>query len=293
MKQFDYEKTFMGVGDVSLRRKGEIRIDRYEYRMFNFLKHVKRVEGRICDVGSGGGEYLERIKILFPDAGCYGCDVSRKAIELARSLSSPHIKYRIIAEDCLLPYQDDFFDICTSFNVLEHMRDIEFNLREISRVLKSGGKFHLCVPCEGEPFTMTWFYQKTGFGKNFTYDNWGHVQQGLTHVKMLSCLESAGFRIEKITYSMHLPVDSLGLFFYFLPKRLLSMLCGDKAYQFTDAAIAQMQFENAERKSLLLLLRKFWIGALRVVSIFQSLDTILFANLAFTASTMHITCHKA
>jgi ubiquinone/menaquinone biosynthesis C-methylase UbiE len=191
---FDYEKNFMGVGNIRERKAKMVKIKRFEYRMFNFLRHIKTPSGQICDVGCGGGEFLEKIKILFPNLECYGCDISKKAIDLAKDLSPKDINYELIKDNRLL-YQDSFFDICTSFDVLEHTDDIEAHLKEILRILKKGGRFHLCVPCEGQPFTMTWFYQKTGFGKDFTYKNWGHIQPELTHEKMVKLLESAGFSL--------------------------------------------------------------------------------------------------
>lgn len=291
-EKFDYEKLFMGVGNLTNRKSGKIKIDQFEYRMYNFLKQLGKVQGKICDIGCGGGEFLEKVKILFPDVEIYGCDISKKAIELGVLLASDGINLKLINEDGKLPYEDNFFNLCASFNVLEHVNDIEKNVKEIYRILKPGGVFHVCIPCEGEFLSMNWFYFKTGFGKNFTFKNWGHIQPHLTHQKMIKILESAGFEIKKINYSLHLPIDFWNLFLYFLPKELMSLFLGEKAFQYTDAAIAANQFEKKKESGHLFWLRRIWLVIFKFYEVMRSLDAIVLKDVPFTASTMHITCVK-
>lgn len=292
IKKFDYEKFFMGVGDLSDRKSGKIKIGRFEYRMRNFLNQVKEIRGKICDIGCGGGDFLAKMQVLFPRGEYYGCDISKTAIDMGASLSSPQISFSLIGKEGILPYQNDYFDLCASFNVLEHVEDVQANIREIFRILRPGGIFHLCVPCEGEPFSMNWFYSKTGLGKSFTYKNWGHIQPELTHREMKKILESSGFEIEKINYSLHLPVDFWNLFLYFLPKEFMGLFLGKKAYAYTDAGMTISQFDNKKRFNLLILLRRFWLIIFKIYEFFRSLDAIVLGNLHFTASTMHITCVK-
>jgi len=44
------------------------------------------------------------------------------------------------------PIPSDAFDHCISFNTLEHVYDAQSLLIEMHRVLKPGGKMHICVP---------------------------------------------------------------------------------------------------------------------------------------------------
>lgn len=292
MQKFDYEKSFMGVGDLADRKSGRIKTNRFEYRMYNFLKQIKEVRGKVCDVGCGGGSFLAKMQVLFPQAQYYGCDISKKAIAMCASLSSSKISLSLIGKEGFLPYQSDYFDLCTSFNVLEHVDDIPANIKEICRILKPGGIFHICVPCEGEPFSMNWFYLKTGLGKNFTYKNWGHIHPELTHSQIKKNLESAGFEIEKINYSLHLPVDFWNLFLYFLPKEIMNLFLGEKAYAYTDAGMVLGQFGNKEETGFLFLMRKVWLKIFKFFEILRSLDAIILKSIPFTASTAHITCVK-
>src|SRR3989339_1228951 len=202
---FDYEKHFMGVGNIEARRSGKVKVDRHEYRMYNFLRHISTLSGAVCDVGCGGGKFLEQVKQLHPNAQYFGCDISKTALALAKETTSGDIQYDLMQPNGIVPYQENTFDLCLSLDVLEHVEHIEDHIREIFRVLKPGGKFHACLPCEGEPFSMTWLYQKSRMGKNLTYKNWGHIHPELTHKLFFEYVPKAGFLIEKETNSYHLP----------------------------------------------------------------------------------------
>lgn len=290
-KNFDYEKFFMGVGDIDRRKKRNVKVDCFEYRISNFFRHLKKIDGRMGDIGCGGGQFLEKIKHVYPNLDLSGCDISKKAIQLA-SILSKDINFKLIDDNGVLPFGDNFFDLCTSLNVLEHVKNIEENLKEIHRVLKKGGKFHLCVPCEGQPFTMTYLYKITGLGKDFTYKNWGHIQPELTHQKMLGYLNRAGFTVDKITYSLHFPVEFINLFLYFIPKEILNFILGQKSYQYTDAGVYQNQLENKTKKGPLYFLRYFWLILSQINEFIRFVDSLLLQKVSFTASTMHITCSK-
>lgn len=97
--------------------------------------------GKALDVGCGGGILAEE----FAAAGfsVTGIDPSsnsiRTAIRHARQ-SGISIDYQIAsAED--LPFADSTFDVVYCCDVLEHVRDLNKCMAEISRVLKQGGIF--------------------------------------------------------------------------------------------------------------------------------------------------------
>lgn len=67
-----------------------------------------------------------------------------------------------------IPFPDDYFDIISSFNSLDHVESMELACREIRRVLKPGGLFLLLVdihtkPTLTEPQTMNWNFIKEYF----------------------------------------------------------------------------------------------------------------------------------
>ena len=49
-------------------------------------------------------------------------------------------------EDTVLPFENDFFDLVYAAHVLEHIRNLDFVVREVYRVLKPGGVFRVVVP---------------------------------------------------------------------------------------------------------------------------------------------------
>lgn len=108
--------------------------------------------GRSLDVGCGPGfafEYLSGHQFHFHT---FGVDISDQAIEKAKARleGMKNLDARLKAIDGqVFPFEDDFFSLVTSFDVLEHLDepDIEATLAEIGRVLRPGGTFYGAVSC--------------------------------------------------------------------------------------------------------------------------------------------------
>ena len=73
-----------------------------------------------------------------------GCDVNANSIAAARSLG---IYSRLDGCDASkrLPYEDDAFDLVFNNSALEHIKDVDAALFEVSRVLADGGVFFFNV----------------------------------------------------------------------------------------------------------------------------------------------------
>jgi SAM-dependent methyltransferase len=74
-----------------------------------------------------------------------------RGVEINAALIADSVKWygRLPVEaitDVALPFQDGSFDLVVSFDVLEHIRDSDAHLAEVSRVLKPGGKYLIQTP---------------------------------------------------------------------------------------------------------------------------------------------------
>ncbi len=102
---------------------------------------------RILDIGSGTGTLLIHIKRLYPDIEAVGIDPDANALRQAVR-KSERAGYSIRFDRGYsdnLPYTDTYFDRALSSYVFHHIGAVEKTgmLKEIRRVLKPGGVFHM------------------------------------------------------------------------------------------------------------------------------------------------------
>lgn len=141
-------------------------------------KYGVNTETFIFDYGCGEGSVLSEVKKDFglADSQLAGCDISAKAVEIARQkLDSQHLYTEVFPQ---LRQKCDFI-ICSE--VIEHTKDYFHILRWIKNNLADGGRLILT----------------TQAGKIHASDKYtGHTQHfELAHLNMV--LEHLGFKIEK------------------------------------------------------------------------------------------------
>lgn len=107
----------------------------------NFDKDIK-----ILDLGCGEGSGLSIIHQFGYD-NLYGAEVSPERAKRARLKLNEKVSIISIEPDKSLPYQDSYFDLVTSFGVIEHASEPDFFMSEISRVLKTGGHAIISSDC--------------------------------------------------------------------------------------------------------------------------------------------------
>lgn len=97
---------------------------------------------RVLEIGSGYGEFLERLTSA-KGVDAYGLELSPSAAGEAQRLGRPvrHDSYERIAEE-----QASEFDVVCSFQVLEHLRDPRGFMSACSKLLKPGGHLLIGVP---------------------------------------------------------------------------------------------------------------------------------------------------
>ena len=117
----------------------------------------------MLDIGCGPRGSLE----WAPEtAQTYGLDPLADRY-LKMGASSHRMKY-FSAYSEKMPFEDDFFDIISSFNSLDHVEDVTNSVKEIKRTLKSGGLFLLIVdvhpwPTPTEPQNIKWNFAEEFF----------------------------------------------------------------------------------------------------------------------------------
>ncbi len=135
---------------------------------------------KLLDYGCGNGRYLELFAEKLKKANLVGVEVSRIRAEQCRRKGFKCIL--ISPEDITLPFEDEYFDIVFSSNVIEHIhcKNYLLILREIRRVLKPGGRFAVGTP--NYPIKRLYDFLKAFKTKRFKY----YFLDDPTHVNKLS-----------------------------------------------------------------------------------------------------------
>jgi 2-polyprenyl-3-methyl-5-hydroxy-6-metoxy-1,4-benzoquinol methylase len=123
----------------------------------SFIKDNNFSGGRILDVGCAFGIFLEEVDPFFDKI--YGCDISKFAIEKAKE-KLPEADFKVVDVEKSLPYEDDFFDCITAFDVLEHTKNLEKSFENIVSKLKDGGYLIMSMPINCWPRKIFGFLDK-------------------------------------------------------------------------------------------------------------------------------------
>jgi 2-polyprenyl-3-methyl-5-hydroxy-6-metoxy-1,4-benzoquinol methylase len=105
-------------------------------RLFPYLDIVKKSH-KILDIGCGKGLFLDVLKKLGKET--HGLEPDVNAMKILEKHG--HCFHKDISS-----IESDSFDVVTMFQVFEHLEEPEVWIREISRILKSGGSFILETP---------------------------------------------------------------------------------------------------------------------------------------------------
>jgi len=155
-----------------------------------WIKIIRKYKpsGRLLDAGCGEGYFLEYAEKYYKT---YGIDASEYCIKEAKQRTN-HTKLSV-GSVTRLDYDNEYFDVVTCFDVLEHLDTPNIAIQESYRVLKSGGVFVIRVP------------NTHSIGTKFKKDEWFGYRDK-THVSLLSneewfeLLQKNNFRILDIFY---------------------------------------------------------------------------------------------
>ncbi len=119
--------------------------DEYKIKKFKtaiqLLKRHKEDIEKVFDIGCSTGIFLE----MAAKEGWtpYGCDVNRNLVRENRKRYGDQVK---LQEGKHIDFKDNFFDVITLFDVIEHLTNPVDTLKEVSRVLKEDGLVVISTP---------------------------------------------------------------------------------------------------------------------------------------------------
>lgn len=128
-------------GDCVIDRNREILEESRLNKLVGFVDKINDI--KILDLGCGPGYFLsicEKKNWL-----TFGVDISDYALVKASENSKAKITVVNINNE-VLPFEDNYFDVIASFDVLEHLQGDTIYFSEIKRVLKKGGVAIISTP---------------------------------------------------------------------------------------------------------------------------------------------------
>jgi ubiquinone/menaquinone biosynthesis C-methylase UbiE len=179
------------------------------------FEHLELRPGmRVLDVGCGGGRHIRQTRLI-PGIVAVALDLGQSEVaetaKMLRELDQTPMPYggsvpgagpwfSLRGSVYELPFKDETFDCVIISEVLEHLGDDERALREITRVLKRGGRLAASVPRRG-PETLCWALSPA-------YRSWpgGHIRIYRAR-ELQQKLERQGYRIFKrhFAHALHSP----------------------------------------------------------------------------------------
>lgn len=91
----------------------------------------------ILDVGTGSGDFIEILQDVFPNAQITGVDLDIESLHEATK-KYPGVSFNEMSAENL-EFADNSFDIASISMALHHLPDIQSSLKEMQRIVKSGG----------------------------------------------------------------------------------------------------------------------------------------------------------
>jgi SAM-dependent methyltransferase len=165
------------------------------------LPLIKEGKGlKILDAGCGAGGMMKRLKKF---GEVQGIDISPEALKFCRKRGLKEIKLASIEK---IPFENESFDLVTSFDVLYHqwVENDSAAYKEIYRVLKPEGYFLIRVPA------YNWLRGK--------HDKIVFTRHRYTREELVTETRSAGFKVLRATYA------NTFLFPFAIAKRFLEKI---------------------------------------------------------------------
>jgi ubiquinone/menaquinone biosynthesis C-methylase UbiE len=250
---FDYEKKIWGGPEI---KPSLFYIQGLKLKYL--LMDLRDKKGKYLDIGCGAGNVVKAVKKERPDLDVCGVDISKSAITIAKK-DSCGVKFAFGSTD-KLPFRANTFDMVSMFDVLEHVDD-EKAMREVARVLKKDGLFHLFIPLDGQPGTLYYIIRKLGWQPKDKHTGHLKVYSDKSVVKLV---ESTDFKLVEKRFSFHFLFSLFDIAFF-------SML---EIFHFKAPSSIEGMIEKKKTNPLISLFNLFY----RMVVFMGSVESIILKN---------------
>lgn len=213
MSNKEYKKVFYegmyGTDNVQAQRNRNNLVDviyhklkRFEFHREDAVARLAPRGMRLLDIGCGSGSFIFKVKEKFKEI--HGVDIASNRIDEAQGLiekeyKGTNIYFRSEDVDKGLTYKDGYFDVITCIATFEHIYDPYFVIKEINRILRSGGTLLLEVP------NIAWLPRRISFllgnlPKTSNEVGWdgGHLHY-FTVSALKDFLEEQGYRVQSVS----------------------------------------------------------------------------------------------
>lgn len=120
-----FEKAYHFIKNIALKNK------------LSLINDLQKSKGNLLDIGAGTGDFLLVAKQNGWNA--IGIEPSEKAKAIAQQKG-------VELKSNLSEFQDHSFDLITMWHVLEHVPNLENQIKELQRLLKPNGSIVIAVP---------------------------------------------------------------------------------------------------------------------------------------------------
>lgn len=121
--------------------KMQLKFEHWHRKILNVVKEKTKSGGNLLDIGCAGGRFVELAKSH--GFNSFGFDIDEKFVKYGRDILKLNLKAGKLDD---AGYTENFFDVVTLIEVLEHVRDPRQILKSGIKLLKRGGKLFLTVP---------------------------------------------------------------------------------------------------------------------------------------------------
>ena len=124
-KRSVFEKAYHFIKNIALKNK------------LSLINDLQKSKGKLLDIGAGTGDFL----LVAKNDGwnAIGIEPSEKANAIAQ-------RKGVELKSNLSDFEDNSFDIITMWHVLEHVPNLENQIKELKRLIKPTGSIIIAVP---------------------------------------------------------------------------------------------------------------------------------------------------